>query len=293
MNKLLKQCAAVIAVFVFCAAFIPFSAGAEPEYDCAAGRHKDVVIARAEPTDLTDGFETFRCELCGREYEAVLYATAHLWGDWMVDLAPTCTEPGRRHRTCTRETHHDDWEVIPALGHDYILTITPPTCTEDGLKTYVCSRDGTTYTEPGEPALGHEYVGSITKEPSCTEDGETTFICAHDPAFTYTEPVPAIGHKFGGWAVETPAKEKTPGLEVRVCEIDGAREERELPALPNRPLFNVVDAVAAGANVGIIGLFALLLIPTIRTVNKERRAYKAFKRQKESEETEAKKHDFH
>jgi hypothetical protein len=268
---------------------------AEPLYDCDAGRHKEVVIRRVEPTATTDGYETLKCELCERKYDVVLSATDHIWGAWIIDKAPTCTEPGKRHRTCTRGTPHNEYEVIPALGHDYALTVTPPTCEEPGLKTYVCKRDGTAYTEQGEAALGHEYKEEVTKEPTCAEEGVKTFTCIRDPGEVYTEPIPKVDHRWGEWRVEKPAKEGVAGVEVRVCAVGGERETRTAAALPTteKPLFNAVDAASAGVNFGLIGFFILFLLPCIRTVSKEQKAYKEYKRRKELAEKEARKHDDH
>ena len=64
-------------------------------------------------------------------YTEVLTTTAHVYGEWKVNVAPTCTTDGERERVCSvgGET---DLEVIPALGHSYEAVVTPPTCTAEG-----------------------------------------------------------------------------------------------------------------------------------------------------------------
>jgi len=331
MRKYGKRLHVWFAVLFLLVCLVPL-ARAEGTYDCAAGRHKDVVIYRLDPTETEDGYEIVRCEICGREYEAVLYATGHIWGPWIVDKEPTCTEPGLRHRTCTRATPHDETEVIPALGHDYVLTATPPDCENDGVNTYTCSRCGDTYTEPGEPALGHDYVLTITPS-DCEHDGVNTYVCSrcgdtytepgapalgHDFVLTtippdcehdgvniyvcsrcgetYTEPgEAALGHDFGEWTEERPAAVGIPGLETRVCIRCGVQEEREIPALPvvAPSLFPMLAAVVGGADIGMIGLFALVLLPSVRTVNAARKALKERINRRKWEETEAGNHGFH
>ena len=294
MKNIIKYATCLIALFL-CIVFITAPAHAAT-YDCAAGRHKDTVIARVEPTATQDGYETLKCDLCGRQYDAILYATAHVWGEWVIDRAATCTEPGKQHRTCNLNAPHSETETIPALGHDYKLTVRKPTCKEAGLKTYNCTRCHHTYTEPGDPALEHNYIGIVTKEPNCLEEGIKTFACSYDPEDTYTEPIPALGHILGEWTVEIPAKEGIDGKEIRACIRCGYREERVVSALdvPEKPpLFNVVDAVAGGIDFGLIVLFFISLAQGIRTINKERRDYKAYQKRIKDEETEADKHEFH
>lgn len=77
--------------------------------------HQDTVIDSKEPTETTDGYITYKCDLCHREITDVLFATQHDWGDWVVDKKPTETEPGLRHRTCTHATPHTQWEEMPLL----------------------------------------------------------------------------------------------------------------------------------------------------------------------------------
>ena len=293
--KRTKKCAACFIVIWCCILSMnSFMTRAEPAYDCAAGQHKDIVVARIDPTAMTDGYETLSCELCGRKYDATLYATAHIWAEWITDQAATCTQPGSRHRICSRNTPHTETELIPALGHEYELTVKAPACEEAGLKTYECSRCGDTYTELGDAARGHDYVESITKKATCTGDGVKTFTCSHDHTEMYTEPIPASGHTFSEWLPETSARANGPGMEICTCLLCGEREERVI-AIPKEepPLFNTVDAVAGGLDIGLVCFFTVFLFPCIRTINKERRDYKAYKKRMAQEEIEVMNHDFH
>ena len=264
MRQMKKQVAILaVLLLLFLGAAVPVTAAAK--YDCAAGRHEDVVIKKVPPTATKNGYEVIRCKLCGRQYTVILYVPSHLWGPWIVDRPATCTKEGREHRVSTHGTPNTESRTIPALGHHYQLTaVTEPTCTKAGSKTYVCAR------------------------------------CGH----RYTKSIPALGHTYGPWIVETPAKEGVPGKEARVCSQCGAREERAIPALPavkpisapapkKAPLFNAVDAAAAGTDIALIVLSSLILIPCIRTVSRERRDYQAYKKRLQLEEEEAQDHDFH
>jgi len=197
---------------------------------------------------------------------------------------PTCTEPGMRRRRCTAHVPgHYHEEVIPALGHDYVVNITPPTCEEDGLRTYTCSRCQDTHTQPGEPATGHDYQSTITIEPSCIEEGVETITCANNNCeHTYTRPIPATGHDFGEWVVERYAEIDVYGLEVRVCENCEEREQRILPALPmelgeSAFSLSIYDVTLFGMQSGLLILFAVLIAANIRLLKHDIKMRKLIK----------------
>jgi len=273
---------------------------AESEYNCSEGRHQYELIHRVEATATTDGSETYRCVLSGFEYTVIVHATSHLWGEWIVDREPTCTEKGQRHRICTRTANpHREVEVIPALGHDYQLTVIPATCEEAELKTYTCSRCGDTYTESGAAALRHDYQSEITKPATCTEDGIETFVCAHNSDESYTEAILALGHDFGEWQIERSAEEGRAGLEVRICSRCSEREERMIAALPvpeppsPPPLFNKVDAIVNSVSVGLLILFASMLLSSMKVVKLEKQAYGAYLEREKLKKLQLKKYNFY
>ena len=86
----------------------------------------------------------------------------HSFGEWMVDLAPTCTEKGNRYHICTVCGEREN-ETLEPLGHDYVAVVTAPTCTEGGFTTYTCSRCGEAETEAVDP-LGHAW-GEWREDP--------------------------------------------------------------------------------------------------------------------------------
>ena len=245
------------------------SVRAAPEA-CAPGQHNYVENRRTPATAMRDGEAVYVCTLCGHEYTDTLFAVDHLWGDWVIDRAPTCTQSGIRRRTCTRAQPHDETTAIPALGHKYRETRTEPACEKAGAKTFTCTRCGDTYTERIAP-LEHDYRESERIEPTCLEPGKIIFACARNPAHTCEEPIEAPGsHDFGEWVIQLPAREGVQGMETRECERCGYRERRALealpvavtapPAAPPRTV-PIMDFVLVGANIVSLGFFAALLIP--------------------------------
>ena len=255
MKRLL--CAALLVSLLFL--FAPAALAAE----CAPGQHNYVESGRIPATAMEDGEIEYVCTTCGHSYTKVIFATDHLWGEWITDRAPTCTEPGERHRTCTRGQLHNQYAAIPALGHDYKETRT---------------------------------------EPTCLKPGKSVFVCANDPTHTYEKAIPAPGsHSFSEWQIERPAGEGTEGLEARTCTRCGFKENRvlaarpipkitipttepsttepttepitEAPSVPTTTMpaaepstelsrtFPIVDVVLIGASSVSFGYFTFLLIP--------------------------------
>lgn len=295
-----KQACAVIAAIML-AFLLPLNAQAAPEYDCLNGQHRYVEIDRIPATPSTDGEVNYRCELCGKRWYDILFATDHIWGDWLIDKDADCTEPGERHRTCTRGATHDQYEQIPALGHEYRESIaSQPKCEADGVKTFSCFRCGNSYTEQIK-AIGHEYAQEVIKKPTCSNDGEKIFVCKHNSEHKYNETIPALGHDFGEWFVETPAAEGSPGVEARVCSRNKDHQEiKEIPALPisksekaeEKSAFNLIDIIIGSINLALIGTFSVLLHPYIKWSGYIRRRRKEIQRINEIRKLVAKYYDF-
>ena len=80
----------------------------------------------------------------------------HIWSEWTVTAAATCTEDGSRERACT-DCDAVETETIPA-GHSWgEWTVTSEaTCTEDGSRERTCSACNETEVEV-IPAAGHAW----------------------------------------------------------------------------------------------------------------------------------------
>ena len=73
----------------------------------------------------------------------------HVFGEWVITTAATCTTDGEKTRTCST-CGDTETETIPAPGHDFgeWIVTTEPTYTEEGTKTRTCSRCDATETRP-------------------------------------------------------------------------------------------------------------------------------------------------
>ena len=245
------------------------------QFDCNKGEHQFIFVYQNPPTENEDGYNKYRCYLCGEESLSILFATGRDWGAWVVLRAPTCTRLGLRRRTCMRHNFHSETEEIPALGCDFVLESgVYPTCTEDGVRTYTCTRCGDEKNEIIETALGCEFERTIVRQATCTTNGETTYVCARCGDTSRAGVTPAWGHAFGEWSVDNPAQEGIDGNEVRICETCGYREERILPALVVQPpiieevtpLVGVVDVAIFSFNFIFLLLGIVILFPGLQGI---------------------------
>ena len=256
----------ILAVFVL---LISTASVAASSFSCETGRHDFSEIYRTPPTHTSNGRVVLECRLCGARSYRVLFATGCNWGEWSTIRQPTCTQPGLKVRTCSVGVTHNEYEEIPALGHQWVETIIEPTCTEPGRRIRICSRCGESYTEVYREPLGKNYIEAIAREPSCEQDGERTFTCEHCGDY-YTESIPALEHEFGEWIIYTPAKEGIEGRKYRECLICAERiweTIAQLPIVPSEPqpeleprrFFGKEEAIITLANIAILTIGFLVL----------------------------------
>ena len=137
--------------------------------------HDYVLMESKEAGCLIDGYKKYKCNDCDKEYTETLLATGHKYTDEIVE--PTCTESGYTLHKCSKcgESYKDAY--VNAKSHSYVSKLTTePTCTADGLMTYTCKNCNEKKTET-VPALGHNYVVSVI-EPTCENQGYTLHKCA-------------------------------------------------------------------------------------------------------------------
>lgn len=296
MKKLTGRKLIILIAFLFCLNFFGVTVYAQT-YDCAKGKHKDIVTVEIPATATEDGKQKHTCQLCTRSFNQTIYATDHLWGKWKTEKAATCTNEGVRIRTCTRAETHDETEKIEPLGHKYVESIEKATCTENGLKTLKCSRCDTVKTET-LPAFGaHTYVSQITQEARCEAEGAESFTCSLCEDF-YNKPIPKLEHDYGEWIIDVPAAEGLEGKQHKECKNNcNIPIEEIIPPLPltitpiieqvEEKKFPIVETAIISANFGFLMLFAVLIISDVNLIVWEKNI-----RQKNRERLERDKYEF-
>ena len=123
----------------------------------------------------------------------------HVFGEWAVTKAATCTEAGVSTRTCT-VCGAEETLTVPALGHKFgeWTETKAATCTETGVSTRTCTVCGEAKETKDIPALGHKFgEWTETKAATCTEPGVSTRTCTVCGEAKETKDIPALGHKAG------------------------------------------------------------------------------------------------
>ncbi len=118
----------------------------------------------------SDYYVIVECDIwfCGATHEYLVEGTGkHEAEKYLIDVAPTCTEPGRKLYNCKYCGYYQD-VTVPATGHsdpmEYVKTLVEPTCTTAGVRLVKCTNEGCDYTEEQPiPALGHHWVYSTTE----------------------------------------------------------------------------------------------------------------------------------
>ena len=92
-------------------------------------------------------------------YDMTDVCIKHVFGEWTVTKAATCTEPGVSTRTCTVCGEAKETKDIPALGHKFgeWTETKAATCTEPGVSTRTCTVCGEAKETKDIPALGHKF----------------------------------------------------------------------------------------------------------------------------------------
>ena len=176
----------------------------------------DYAVVVTAPTCTDEGFATHTCTRCGDtfvddEAGALGHDLAH-----HDAKAATCTESGwDAYDTCSR-CSYTTYEAIPALGHDYAVSVIAPTCTEEGYARHACTRCEESYDDDRKDALGHEYDSAVT-DPICTEPGYTTYTCSRCGDTYQDDFKNQLGHLITHYEAKAPTCTQKGWVEYDVC----------------------------------------------------------------------------
>ena len=153
------------------------------------------------PTCTEQGYTTYTCTICGKNYKAdYTDLAAHVYRAVVTD--PTCTEQGYTTYTCTGCGISYKTDHTEENGHVYRLTVKDPTCTTDGVMTYKCVTCNYKYSILSD-ATGHSASEPVVENAvavTCTTDGsyDTVTYCykCNEELSRETTIIPATGHNY-------------------------------------------------------------------------------------------------
>ena len=108
-----------------------------------------------------------------------------------VAVATTCTETGLtegKHCSRCNETLVEQ-KSVDALGHNYEATVTTAaTCENDGVRTFTCSRCKDSYNE-AIPAIGHDYTITVDWDSLNNQTGAVyvSYVCKNNSSHNKNE----------------------------------------------------------------------------------------------------------
>lgn len=148
---------------------------------------------KVSPTCTEKGSQTYRCSSCGEITRVVeLAPDSGFWSHdrQTVTVQPTCTEDGYKVTKCGRcgKELGQHYNIVKALGHQYVEITVAPTCTESGYTVSKCTRCG---EEEGERTnlvapLGHEYKNGVCIRCGAPEPQENGGSSSAAPNYTVT-----------------------------------------------------------------------------------------------------------
>ena len=123
----------------------------------------------------------------------------HSYGDWAVTVEPTCVDEGTKQCVCARCGDVIDQTIPANGHSKVTVPEVPAKCEENGVSAGVkCSVCGEEFEGFDViPAIGHDYVMTHV-EGDCDHDSYDLYVCKHDSSHTYTyNTVAAPGHTGG------------------------------------------------------------------------------------------------
>ncbi len=127
--------------------------------------HNHVMVESEAATCEQNGYEFYRCEACGNEYQIILEATGHNYKNGKCTVCGA-EDPDYNPISSWFSKWFGSWwgsgdEEEEECEHSYTSVITDPTCTEKGYTTHTCEKCGDSYKDSYVDATGHSYVDGV------------------------------------------------------------------------------------------------------------------------------------
>ena len=201
-------------------------------------------------------------------FTVTVKCTDYLFGEWTTVVDPTCKDPGKKTRTCSKCGYVEE-EVIPALGHDYHSTVVPPTHTEQGYTLHTCSRCGDSFKDNFTDLTILTNISTVSSETivlgkkltitGAAEKGTAPYTYAYYYKRSSNSKWNVIGTEFSSATTATfkPASAADYDIKVIVRDAKGDTAEKTfritvVPALTNNSWINA-EKVQIGDDIRVTG----------------------------------------
>lgn len=155
----------------------------------------------------------------------------HVFSDWEITKAPSCTKGGKKSRKC-QNCGFEEEDYIISTGHTYDdgQIIVNSTCKIKGVRKYKCIVCDYEKSEEILEKGFHTFdSGVITKEASCTEKGCKIFTCLVCSETT-SEEIPQINHVYNEGEISVSATCTEDGETTYTCTQCSASIVETVPA---------------------------------------------------------------
>lgn len=157
----------------------------------------------------------------------------HAFGNWVVVQEVTCTEAGLQQRTCSCGAK--EAQIVPTTGHiEGDWKYKEPTCTENGRKYKSCTRCHKALSVTAIPATGHtEGTWVVKREATCNQTGSRQMLCSVCDGVCKTETIAKLAHTIIVLEATAPTCTQAGMTEGKYCEVCSTviTEQKEAPAL--------------------------------------------------------------
>ena len=210
------------------------------EVEATGHSAESTVIRVVEPTCTAGGYTVMNCPDCGINYKAdEVPANGHVYGEFIKDYDPTCTETGKETKYC----ENCIWtvsQVIPATGHTWEQTgEIAATCYADGSKSFACKVCAETKTDAVTERPAHTWgEEEEAVAATCTTTGKMVKYCTVEECGAFSDRVTSkLGHKLekDGQVTTEPTCTEL-GVLTKRCEREGCDyvEEFDVAALGHK-----------------------------------------------------------
>lgn len=184
---------------------------------------------------------------------ASLFACSHehTFGEWIVDLEPTYTESGSRHRVC-QECGEEESETLEKLPHDHSygnwIVDLEPTTDAEGSRYKTCSICGDELRE-SMPKIDHNHTFGdwiIDTAPTWDTAGAKHKVCSSCQEERF-ESIPKVAddpnhrHTFGDWIIDSTPTFDEIGNKHKVCSSCQKVEREDIEKIPVAYTITIVN----------------------------------------------------